>query len=124
MNNSFRVRGRSDRFVETDAAWLDQCAELFGTMRHHGVPIIRESADGADHKGALDTIVVTVSSAGSATGCAAAWRAWLGRDHTRWIELTGVADGVEESAVLRAADLAEGRLDQVLDEFAQRFRAS
>src|ERR1700759_4681374 len=73
MDSSFRVRGRSDRFDETDPAWLDQHAELFGTMTHLGVTVGRESADGSESKGALDTIVVTITAPGELKLCAEAW---------------------------------------------------
>jgi hypothetical protein len=111
------VRGRSDRFDESDAAWLDQYAELFGTMTHLGMTVSRETADGNESKGALDTIVVETASADDLKLCADAWRAWLGRDDSRWIELTGVVGGVERSAVLRASDLTDGRFDRLLTGF-------
>jgi hypothetical protein len=124
MDSSFRVNGRSDRFEPDDPAWLDQYAELVGTMTHFGVPVGRESDTGAVHKGALETIVVADGSADCVRACAEAWRAWLGRDGTRWIELTHSVGGAEKFLVLRSADLADGRFDRMVDEFAGRFPAT
>jgi hypothetical protein len=121
MESSFRVQGRSERFDEADPAWLDQFAELFGTMTHFGVPVSRESAAGP--KGALETIVVALSSADGIWACGEAWRAWLGRDSSRWIEITGAVGGGEQSIILRASDLMDGRFDPTLEAFAERFRA-
>jgi hypothetical protein len=119
MDSSFRVRGRSDRFDEDDPAWLDQYAELVGTMTYHGVPVARESITGAVHKGAIETIVVTLASGDSLRACADAWRSWLGRDSSRWIELTHAAGGSREAVVLRADD----RFDHLVGEFAARLPA-
>lgn len=123
MDSSFRVHGRSDRFDEGDPAWLDQYAELVGTMTHYGVPVSRESTTGAVHKGALETIVVAAGSGDGVRACADAWRAWLGRDRTRWIELIHPVDGADASVVLRAQDVTDDRFDRLVDEFAARFPA-
>ncbi len=119
MDSSFRVHARSDQFDESDPAWLDQYAELVGTMTHYGVPVSRETLGGAVHQGAIETIVVAVGSGDSLRACAAAWRSWLGRDDSRWIELTHGADGSEQALVLRADD----RLEHLVGEFAARFPA-
>lgn len=120
MGSSLLVRARSNRFDETDPAWLAQADELTAVLTERGVPVSREHAAGLGHKGAVTSIVVAIVSAGGLTACVEAWKAWLGRDRTRWVELSRTVDGAEESFILRGRDIPEGQFDQLVEQLTRR----
>lgn len=115
-----RVRARSNRFDETDTVWLAQADELLELLTGHGVPVSRQHAAGSGDKGVVSTVIVAITSASGLTAAVEAWKAWLARDRTRWIELTRTVDGVEESFVLRGRDISGDQFDLLVQQLVRR----
>lgn len=88
-----RLAPTSDRFDLTDDRWLDQVAALLADLREHvgDVDLRRAAVPGA--KGALDTIVLPLASAGAFTAAVEVLKSWLGRDRSRSVKVTWSDDG-------------------------------
>lgn len=96
----------SGRFEVLDDRWLSQVMGLVAELRIvvGGVSTVGEPADG--FKGTVDSIVVSLASAGSLTATVELLKAWLGRDRTRSLKASW-SDGGE----LRTIELSGSGVD-------------
>ncbi|WP_432994553.1 effector-associated constant component EACC1 [Dactylosporangium sp. CA-233914] len=78
----------SERLDADDERWLAAEADLLGSLREEvgEVSVVRTAAAG--QKGALDTVVLALGSAGAFRAAVACFRAWLQRDRTRRVRIT------------------------------------
>lgn len=90
----------TEKFDDDDERWQHQKDQLVielrqevGTIRHEWTPV-------AGSKGAVDSLILALGSAGAFKAAVACLRAWLARDRTRRIELSWTVDGREEKAVI------------------------
>lgn len=111
---------RSERYAEDDERWLAQAHDLVNELRRE-VPVRTERAAAPGTKGAVDTVILALGSAGVFTAAVECFKAWLSRDRSRKLELTVSVDGREEKYTLvgtgvddaayeRLADLVRGRI--------------
>jgi hypothetical protein len=105
------VTAESGRYHASDERWLDQVRVLHADLRTE-VPGFRiESAVVPGTKGAVDSVILALGSAGAFSSAVTCFKAWLARDKSRRIVVTWTQDGQEERIELEgdAVDAASMR---------------
>ncbi len=119
-----RLEPASGRFDMQDDRWLDQVGGLVGELQAGvgGVAMRRAPEPGA--KGAIDSIVIPLVSAGGLTAMIELARSWLSRDRTRSLKVSWSADsGAVESIELSGSAVDSARFDDLLATVTQKLPA-
>jgi Effector Associated Constant Component 1 len=101
----FAVDAHNDEYHSDDDRWRDQVATLYAQLRvdadvvHRGVAV-----PGA--KGSVDEVIVALGSAGAFTAVVECFRAWLGRDRSRRIEVAWT-EGANKHVVSLTGDAVD-----------------
>ncbi len=95
---------RDDSYDPDDDRWRDQVATLHRELRAQ-VDVVRDQRPVPGTKGALDQLIIALGSAGAFQGAVTCFRAWLGRDRHRRIDIRWDEDGVERSVTLTGEDM-------------------
>jgi len=93
------VDPRNDQYDPDDDRWLDQVALLYQSLDAQ-VEVIREQRQTPGAKGAVDQFILALGSAGAIQAAVDCFRAWLGRDRDRRIDIRWKSGGVEHSVTL------------------------
>ena len=93
------VEPRNDYYDPDDDGWRDQIATLYADLDAQ-VDTVRRGRPMAGTKGTIDQLIVALGSAGVFSAVVDCWRAWLGRDRDRRIDVRWVEGGVERSVTL------------------------
>jgi hypothetical protein len=112
----------SERYDPDDDRWSAQLVELFSDLRHEAGGVRREAAAQAGQKGAAETIILALASAGSVTAAVQCLRDWLTRDRTRVVEISYAVDGREERIILRGTHVDDATARQLTDVMLSRWR--
>src|SRR6186713_2123179 len=94
------LRLGSDKFDEDDEHWHSQQARFFAELRREVGTVQLKGTSAPGSKGAVESLILTLGSAGVLQAASSCFRAWLARDRTRRIELSWTSDGGEERIVL------------------------
>src|SRR5207244_1968303 len=83
------------RFEGDDERWLDQKRALYVELRREVGTVRRELTAEPGAKGATESLILALGSAGAFKAATTCIRAWLARDRTRRVELswTSTEDG-------------------------------
>lgn len=113
------VQPGTTRFDEDDERWAAQRAALYGDLRREvgSVRLRQDQADG--YKGASETIILALGTAGVFQAATSCFQAWLARDRTRRIELSWTRDGAAESLVVEGRNIDDDtfrRLEAKLEQ--------
>lgn len=82
------VKPQSERFAPQDDRWLDQVAGLARELRTGTGALEIERSPQPGSKGAADTLILALGTAGAFTSTVEVIKAWLGRDRTRKVEVS------------------------------------
>jgi hypothetical protein len=93
------VEPRNDRYDPDDDGWRDQVATLYADLDAE-VDTVRRGRPEEGAKGAIDQLVIALGSVGVFGAVVECFRAWLGRDRNRRIDVRWVENGVERSVTL------------------------
>jgi hypothetical protein len=107
-----RLSTHSDRFDESDDAWVAQEADLLASLRGE-VTVRRDMVAAPGEKGLVEGIILALGSAGAFKAAVDCLRAWLGRDRTRRIELSWTVDGREEKIVLQGTAIDDAEFERL-----------
>jgi hypothetical protein len=118
------IRPSNDRFDGGDDRWLAQQRELFSDLRREVGGVRREMAAQVCEKGAVETVIVALASAGSFTAALQCLRDWLIRDRTRVVEIAYMVDGREERLLLRGTHVDDTTEKQLAEIAMTRWRAT
>ena len=116
------VRPGSEKYADDDERWIAQQIELFAELRREAGRVRREMSAQAGTKGAVETIVLALASAGSITAAVQCLQSWLTRDRTRMVEIIYTVAGHEEKIVLRGTDLDDAAAKKFTDIAIARLR--
>ena len=98
------IAARNDELHPDDDRWADQQSDLMSQLQHDIGTLSRGSGQpGA--KGGADTVIVALGSAGAFSAMVECFRAWLGRDHARRIDVRWDENGVERHVTLTGEGL-------------------
>ena len=93
------VEPHNDEYDPDDDRWRDQVATLYADLDAQvGADRRGRPVEGA--KGAVDQLIIALGSAGAFTAAVECFRAWLGRDRSRRIDVRWEENGVERSVTL------------------------
>jgi hypothetical protein len=93
------VEPRNDQYDPDDEGWRDQVATLYQDLDAQ-VDTVRHSRPTPGAKGTIDQLIVALGSAGAFQAAVDCFRAWLGRDRDRRIDVRWDENGVERSVTL------------------------
>jgi hypothetical protein len=93
------VEPRNDQFDPDDDRWRQQVATLYVEL-HAQVDTVRRGRTVEGAKGTVDQLIIALGSAGAFQAVVDCFRAWLGRDRDRRIDVRWDENGVERSVTL------------------------
>jgi membrane-associated two-gene conflict system component 1 (EACC1) len=104
------VEPHNDQYDPDDDRWRDQVATLYEDL-HAQVDTIRRGRPVSGTKGTVDQLIIALGSAGAFHAAVDCFRAWLGRDRDRRIDIKWDENGAERSVTLtgEAVDAATMR---------------
>ena len=108
-----KVIADTERYDPMDQRWQQQVRELFAALIKSGIGASIQRTPVATTKGAVDTLIIALSSTGTLTAALGFFKAWLGRDKTRRLVISWTRDGKEEQVILEGTSLEAGTLQQV-----------
>lgn len=102
-----KVDALNDHYDPDDERWLDQAGSLYRELRAEA-DVVPGGQPVPGAKGTVDQLIIALGSAGAFQAAVECFRAWLGRDRDRRINLTWDDEGVMRSVTLSggAADTA------------------
>jgi hypothetical protein len=110
------IEALSDRYDESDERWHDQVVDLVEQLRESVGTVQRRQEASPGQKGAVDTMIIALGSAGAFQATVAVFRAWLARDRSRRLRLV-VTDAHQRQ---RTVELQGDSVDnQTLREVAE-----
>lgn len=119
-----RLEPVSERFDSSDDRWLDQVAGFVTELQDGvgGVTRQREPVEGT--KGALDSILLSLTSAGALTAAVELLKAWLSRDRSRSVKVSWTADGSVQQLELAGSQVDSAAFDQVVSAVVKQLPAT
>src|SRR5260221_9099120 len=85
---------RNEKYYPDDDRWRDQVATLYADL-HAQVDTVRRERPVEGAKGTIDQLIIALGSAGALSAVVDCFRAWLGRDRDRRIDVRWNDNGVE-----------------------------
>ena len=108
------VEPHNDQYDPDDDRWRDQVATLHKDLHAH-VDTVRRGRPASGTKGTIDQFVIALGSAGAFQAAVECFRAWLGRDRARRIDISWHENGVSHSVSLTG----EGADAETVQEIAK-----
>lgn len=81
------IQALSNRYDDADDRWLDQVSHLFADLRNEVGGVKRQAKPAPGQKGAAETVILALGSAGAFAAAVDVFRAWLGRDRSRRLRI-------------------------------------
>ena len=110
----FSIKPSSTDYDASDARWVAQVETLLGSLKANVGEVRKEVTPVAGQKGGWVDIIVALGSAGAVTAAVEVFRAWLGRDVTRTLEIVTVVDGVEKKITINGTNLSKELVSESL----------
>lgn len=114
------VEPASERFDPADDRWLDQVTGLVTELRREVGDVSTSGAPVAGAKGAVDSIVLSLASAGSLATMVELVKSWLSRDRTRSLKVTWGSGSDLQAVELSGAGLDDAAFDELLRAVSKR----
>lgn len=115
----FTIDPGSDDYHIDDERWRDQVAGLYSALREH-VYVAQRGHLVAGTKGGAEAIIIALGSAGAFTATVECFRAWLGRDRNRRIDVRWDENGVEHHVRLSGDAVDIDRVREIAKAAAHR----
>jgi hypothetical protein len=115
----FAIEPRSDDYQPDDDRWRDQVTGLYSALQDQA-DVVRRGSAVAGTKGTLDAFVVALGSAGAFTATLECFRAWLGRDRSRRIDVRWEENGAERFVTLTGDAIDVDSVRDIAKAAAQR----
>jgi len=114
------VEPRSERFDPDDDRWRGAVRDLWSGLDAEvgGLRRERERVEGT--KGAVDTVILALGSAGAFTAAVEFLRAWLSRDRSRRLDVSWEADGRTERVTVTGEAIDNAAVDRIAEAVAAR----
>ena len=118
-----RLEPSSDRYDATDDRWLDQVAGFITELQAEVGTVTLDREPVAGTKGALDSILVSMTSAGVLTASVELLKGWLTRDRSRSVKVTWSSGG-EVQAIELAGSENDAAIDAIVSAVSKQLPAS
>lgn len=112
------------RYDPDDERWRRQVSDLYRDLDRDVGDLRRERAPVPGTKGAVESIVLALGSAGAFTVALDFFRAWLARDRSRSLDISWTVDGVQEQITVRGDAIDASTLQAIAAAAARRFGGS
>jgi len=110
----------SARFDPDDERWLQQVNAFVQELRDHTNSVSNRSTTVPNTKGTVESIIMSLGSAGALTASIEFFKAWLGRDKTRNIKVLFGDEGNLQSIELTSTSINDGTFDALTNELVER----
>lgn len=110
----------TDRFDPEDDRWREQVAVFMAELQREVGGVRRTSTPVAGTKGAVDTVILALGSAGAFTAAVEMFRSWLGRARDRRLDISWTQDGREESISLSGTSFDDETLGKLAEAVLAR----
>ena len=115
------IEALSERYDESDERWHGQVVDLVEQLRESVGVVQRQQEGHPGQKGAADTMIVALGSAGAFQAAVAVFRAWLARDRSRRLRLVVTDTHQRQRTVELQADSIDNQtLREVAEVLARR----
>ena len=108
------VEPHNDQYDPDDDRWRDQVATLHRDLHAH-VDTVRRGRPVTGTKGAVDQLIIALGSAGAFQAAVECFRAWLGRDHDRRIDINWHENGVSHSVTLTGGGVDAAAVQEIAE---------
>ena len=103
---------RGDPAHQYDERWLDQVALFYDDLRTGGAAVRIDSTPVPGAKGDIASVIIALGSAGAIKSALAAFKAFLGRERIRSLELSYMVKGKKQTITLRG-DMDNATLERL-----------
>jgi hypothetical protein len=103
----------SNRYDANDDRWFRQVADFRRSLARETDGVRFEQTQVAGTKGVLESIVVSLTSAGALTATVEFFKAWLGRDSSRSIRVSFGDGGALKELEMSGTELKDTVLEQL-----------
>jgi hypothetical protein len=117
--SEFSLQPLSAAYDANDERWLNQVQGLLASLQTNVGPVRKEITPVAGQKGGLVEIIVALGSAGAITAAVEVFKAWLGRDGTRSIEISTTAGGQKKKIKVTGQNISKELLAEALQQAAK-----
>jgi membrane-associated two-gene conflict system component 1 (EACC1) len=114
------IEPRSQRFDPADDRWRGQVSELYTGLAREVGGLRRDAERVAGAKGAVETVILALGSAGAFTAAVEFLRAWLGRDRSRRLDVSWDVDGRTERVTVTGDAIDSTGIDRIAEAVAAR----
>lgn len=115
------IEALSDRYEESDQRWILQVVDLVDQLRDDVGAVQRRREARPGQKGATETLILALGSAGAFQAAVTVFRAWLARDRSRSLRLVGTdAEGRQHAVEISGESIDSGTLHDVAEILARR----
>lgn len=105
----------TEKYDPEDDRWRQQVTGFYGDLEREVGPVERVRTPVEGTKGGAETVILALGSAGAFTAAVQFFRAWLGRDRSRSLEISW-SDGKDTRTVAVKGDAID---DSALEEIAK-----
>jgi Effector Associated Constant Component 1 len=113
------VEPRNELYDPGDDRWRDQVATLYTGLVAE-VDTVQRERTVAGAKGAVDQLIVALGSSGALTAAVECFRAWLGRDRARRIDVRWDENGTEHFVTLTGEAVDAETVREIAGALARR----
>ncbi|HEX6596429.1 MAG TPA: hypothetical protein VF045_05810 [Acidimicrobiales bacterium] len=113
---------QNDRYDPDDERWRNQVGEFVDALRREVGGVRRERAPVEGAKGSVETLVVALGSAGAFTAAVEFFRAWIGRDRSRSLDICWSAEQGQCRVSIRGDAVDQETLQVVAEAAARQLR--
>jgi hypothetical protein len=110
----------TDRFDPDDDRWREQVAVFMAELQREVGGVRRTSTPVEGTKGAVDTVILALGSAGAFTAAVEMFRSWLGRAKDRRLDISWTRDGQEETISLSGTSFDSETLGKLAEAVLAR----
>ena len=109
-----QIKAESENFDPSDARWIQQVNALVADLQADVGKVRKEIVPIKGHKGGIETIILALGSAGAITATVEIFKAWLGRDRTRSLQLSTIKEGKEKTVVVTGEGMSEETIKELM----------
>ncbi|MGH9177959.1 MAG: effector-associated constant component EACC1 [Acidimicrobiales bacterium] len=110
----------TDRFDPEDDRWREQVAVFMAELQREVGGVRRAFTPVEGTKGAVDTVILALGSAGAFTAAVELFRSWLGRARDRRLDISWTQDGHKETISLAGNSFDEETLGKLAEAVLAR----
>ena len=109
-----QIMAESEKFDPSDARWIQQVHSLVADLQADVGKVQKEVVPVKGHKGGIEIIILALGSAGAITAAVEIFKAWLGRDQTRSLQLSTIIEGKEKTVVVTGKGMSKDTIKELM----------